>query len=165
MAYEFFFQYLYPLFQDSQFSFLRLFQYITFRSAYAALMALCLSLLALPWLIQFFHNKKLSQPIRKEGPNHHFNKSGTPTMGGILVLSITILSVLFWQDSTLIIYPLSSSPSSSSVHSDSPMIIKNLPLNILKVYPVKLKSSGNPSLLSPSSLLLSNSTPTHSSIP
>jgi len=96
MAYELLYEYLYPYLKDGDLSFVRLFQYITFRSAYAALTALLLSFVIAPRLIRFLKSKKLDQPIRDDGPETHFNKSGTPTMGGILILSCIIISTLFW---------------------------------------------------------------------
>ncbi len=96
MAYELFYKYLYPIFKDTDLSFLRLFQYITFRSAYAAITALLLSFIIGPYLIRYLKSKKLGQPIRDDGPQTHLNKSGTPTMGGILILGSIVISTIFW---------------------------------------------------------------------
>jgi len=87
---------LYPLVR--YFSFFNVFQYITFRAAYAALTALLLSLLFGPWLIQKLKRFNLSESIREDGPRSHRAKSGTPTMGGILILFSIAVSVLLWQD-------------------------------------------------------------------
>ena len=87
---------LYPLVR--YFSFFNVFQYITFRAAYAALTALLLSLLFGPWLIQKLKRFNLSESIREDGPKSHRAKSGTPTMGGILILFSIVVSVLLWQD-------------------------------------------------------------------
>jgi phospho-N-acetylmuramoyl-pentapeptide-transferase len=87
---------LYPLVK--YFSFFNVFQYITFRAAYAALTALLLSLLFGPWLIQKLKRFNLSESIREDGPKSHRAKSGTPTMGGILILFSIVASVLLWQD-------------------------------------------------------------------
>lgn len=95
MAYELFYKYLYPLFQDGDLSFFRIFQYITFRSAYSAITALILSFLIGPPLILYLRAKKANQPIRELGPDHG-DKKGTPTMGGILILGIIIITTLFW---------------------------------------------------------------------
>lgn len=87
---------LYPLVR--YFSFFNVFQYITFRAAYAALTALLLCLLFGPWLIQKLKRFNLSELIREDGPKSHRAKSGTPTMGGILILFSIVVSVLLWQD-------------------------------------------------------------------
>ncbi len=87
---------LYPLVK--YFSFFNVFQYITFRAAYAAMTALLLSLLFGPWLIQKLKRLNLSESIREDGPKSHRAKSGTPTMGGILILFSIVVSVLLWQD-------------------------------------------------------------------
>jgi phospho-N-acetylmuramoyl-pentapeptide-transferase len=87
---------LYPLVK--YFSFFNIFQYITFRAAYAALTALLLSLLFGPWLIRRLRRLNLGESIREEGPKTHRAKSGTPTMGGILILFSIVVSVLLWQD-------------------------------------------------------------------
>ncbi len=95
MAYEFFYKFLHPFFKDD-IGIFNVFKYITFRAVYAAVMALILSFIFGPRLIRFLKSKKLGQPIRKEGPETHFNKSGTPTMGGILILGVIVVSTLFF---------------------------------------------------------------------
>jgi phospho-N-acetylmuramoyl-pentapeptide-transferase len=87
---------LYPLVR--YFTFFNVFQYITFRAAYAALTALLLSLLFGPWLIRRLIELKVGESIRSDGPQTHLSKSGTPTMGGILMLSAIVVSVVVWQD-------------------------------------------------------------------
>jgi len=87
---------LYPLVK--YFTFFNIFQYITFRAAYAALTALLISFLVGPWLIQKLRQWKVGEEIRKDGPSTHMKKSGTPTMGGILIILSIIVSVLLWQD-------------------------------------------------------------------
>lgn len=96
MAYEFFYQYLYPLIADSELSFIRLFQYITFRSAYSAVTALLLSLWIAPKLIHYLKKKNYAQNIREDGPDRHLSKMGTPTMGGIVILGVLLLCTVFW---------------------------------------------------------------------
>lgn len=81
-----------------QFSFLNIFQYITFRAVYAAVTALLLSLFLGPLLIKWLKKQKLGQKIREDGPEAHLIKSGTPTMGGILIIFSIVVSVLLWQD-------------------------------------------------------------------
>ncbi len=93
MAYELLYEWL---FYNTDLSFLRLFKYITFRSAYAIITSIILSLIIAPWLIRYLQKKKMGQQIRKDGPKTHLNKSGTPTMGGILIIGVISFSVLFW---------------------------------------------------------------------
>ncbi|MBA7646852.1 Phospho-N-acetylmuramoyl-pentapeptide-transferase [subsurface metagenome] len=87
---------LYPLVE--YFTFFNIFQYITFRAAYAALTALLLSFLVGPWLIRKLKEKKAGEEIREDGPRTHQAKSGTPTMGGILIILSITVSVIIWQD-------------------------------------------------------------------
>jgi phospho-N-acetylmuramoyl-pentapeptide-transferase len=74
------------------------FRYITFRTAFAALTALLISLILGPWLIQRMRGIKLGQFIREEGPKSHQSKAGTPTMGGILILVAIIIPTVLWAD-------------------------------------------------------------------
>lgn len=76
------------------------FQYISFRSAYAAVTALLISFLCGPWVIKKITQLKLGQEIRVDGPKTHLSKAGTPTMGGVLILIAFIVSVLLWQELT-----------------------------------------------------------------
>ncbi len=80
------------------FSFFNIFQYITFRAAYACVTALIISFIFGPGLIKFLKNRKIGQQIRAEGPQTHYSKSGTPTMGGFLIILSIVVSVLLWQD-------------------------------------------------------------------
>ncbi|KAF1013989.1 MAG: Phospho-N-acetylmuramoyl-pentapeptide-transferase [Stenotrophomonas maltophilia] len=75
-----------------------LFNYQTFRAILAALTALFLSLWLGPAVIRRLAQFKGGQPIRKDGPQSHFSKAGTPTMGGSLILLTVTLSVLMWAD-------------------------------------------------------------------
>ena len=90
------FHLLYPL--HEQYSFLNVFKYITFRVFGAGLTALLISFVLGHFFIQFFKGKKVEQMIRDDGPPTHFSKQGTPTMGGVLILSSLILSTLLWAD-------------------------------------------------------------------
>jgi phospho-N-acetylmuramoyl-pentapeptide-transferase len=74
------------------------FAYITLRSILGALTALLVSLLLGPWFIRRLVKKQVGQPIRKLGPESHFSKAGTPTMGGALILFSIVLSTLLWAD-------------------------------------------------------------------
>ncbi len=77
---------------------LRVFQFITFRTAAASLTALALSLLLGPWLIRKLREFQIGQVIRHEGPQTHRTKAGTPTMGGILILTSVLVPTLLWAD-------------------------------------------------------------------
>ncbi len=77
-------------------SFLRLFQYITFRSAYAALTALLLVLLFGNLIIKWLYKLKLKEEIRDLGPESHKVKAGTPTMGGIIIIGAVLISIALW---------------------------------------------------------------------
>jgi phospho-N-acetylmuramoyl-pentapeptide-transferase len=74
------------------------FRYITFRTAFAALTALLISLILGPWLIERMRRIKLGQYIREEGPKSHQVKAGTPTMGGILINVAIIIPTILWAD-------------------------------------------------------------------
>jgi phospho-N-acetylmuramoyl-pentapeptide-transferase len=74
------------------------FRYITFRTAFAALTALLISLVLGPWLIERMRHIKLGQYIREEGPKSHQAKAGTPTMGGILINVAIIIPTILWAD-------------------------------------------------------------------
>ena len=75
-----------------------LFGYLTFRGILSALTALALSLWWGPAVIRRLAQLKGGQPIRKDGPQSHFSKAGTPTMGGALILLTVLASVLLWGD-------------------------------------------------------------------
>jgi len=78
--------------------FFRVFQYITFRAVMAALTALIIGLSFGPWVIRRLTELKLGQPIRELGVMAHQAKSGTPTMGGVLILIGIGVSTLLWFD-------------------------------------------------------------------
>jgi len=75
-----------------------LFGYLTFRGILAALTALFLSLWWGPAVIRRLAQYKGGQPIRQDGPQSHFSKAGTPTMGGALILFAVVAAVLLWGD-------------------------------------------------------------------
>ena len=87
---------LYPLHEVV--TFFNVFRYITFRTIYAAMTALLITLVVGPWLIRKLQERRFGQVVRQDGPSSHFKKGGTPTGGGILVLSAIILSTLLWAD-------------------------------------------------------------------
>ncbi|MGO3128139.1 MAG: phospho-N-acetylmuramoyl-pentapeptide-transferase [Luteimonas sp.] len=78
--------------------FFKLFEYLTFRGILAALTSLLLSLWLGPAVIRRLAQFKGGQPIRQDGPQTHFSKAGTPTMGGALILLTIFLSVVLWGD-------------------------------------------------------------------
>jgi phospho-N-acetylmuramoyl-pentapeptide-transferase len=81
-----------------EFGFLRVFQYLTFRALMASLTALLLGLAAGPYVIRRLTALKIGQQVRSYGMETHLTKSGTPTMGGVLVLFSIALSTLLWFD-------------------------------------------------------------------
>lgn len=87
---------LFPL-RDYIFGF-NVFGYITFRAAWAALTALAISFVLGPWLIRHLTRIKAGQFIRAEGPQSHQIKSGTPTMGGILIILAVVIPTIMWAD-------------------------------------------------------------------
>ncbi len=87
---------LYPFVK--YFSFFNIFQYITFRAAYALITALLIAFLLGPWMIEKLRKIKIGQAIRMDGPKTHLSKSGTPTMGGLLIIFSVIVSVVLWED-------------------------------------------------------------------
>jgi phospho-N-acetylmuramoyl-pentapeptide-transferase len=92
------FHLLYP-FHD-QFSVLNVTRYITFRTAAASLSALAISLVLGPWMVQRLRDFQIGQVIRQEGPTSHRAKAGTPTMGGLLILTAALVPTLLWADLT-----------------------------------------------------------------
>ncbi len=80
------------------FSFFRVFQYITFRAVMAAMTALLIGLVAGPWVIRRLVALKIGQPIRDYAMQTHLSKSGTPTMGGVLILISIAVSTVLWSD-------------------------------------------------------------------
>jgi phospho-N-acetylmuramoyl-pentapeptide-transferase len=76
--------------------FLRVFQYITFRAVMAAMTSLLIGLFAGPWVIRRLTALKIGQPIREYAMQTHLAKSGTPTMGGVLILLSIGISTLLW---------------------------------------------------------------------
>ncbi len=89
-------QWLQGLYPDL--GFLRVFQYLTFRAVMAALTALLIGLAFGPWVIRRLTEMKIGQPIRQYGVQQHLAKSGTPTMGGVLILIGIGVSTLLWFD-------------------------------------------------------------------
>ena len=91
------FYYLYLKFYTS-FHLLNVFHYITFRTAYASITALFLSLVLGPWVIRRLKDFQIGQYIREYGPQSHQAKAGTPTMGGVLIDLCIVIPTLLWAD-------------------------------------------------------------------
>ena len=80
------------------FSGFNVFSYLTFRAIISTLTALTLSLYFGPKLIRALQRMQIGQTVRDDGPESHLSKSGTPTMGGLLILGAIVFSVLLWGD-------------------------------------------------------------------
>ncbi|WP_018693486.1 phospho-N-acetylmuramoyl-pentapeptide-transferase [Algicola sagamiensis] len=77
-----------------------LFQYLSVRTIFSVLTALFLSLFLGPRLIRYLQRMQIGQTVRDDGPESHLSKSGTPTMGGLLILGTVVTSILLWADLT-----------------------------------------------------------------
>jgi len=80
------------------FSFFNVFSYLTFRSILGILTSLLLSLYLGPKLIAALQRMQIGQVVRGDGPESHFSKKGTPTMGGLLILGAVLISTLLWAN-------------------------------------------------------------------
>lgn len=91
---------LFALFEmlAEQYSFFNVFQYLTFRAICSVLTALSISLIMGPVMIRKLSHHQIGQTVRQDGPPTHFDKVGTPTMGGLLILASLILATLLWAD-------------------------------------------------------------------
>src|SRR5271157_524674 len=89
LLYEHLFRYASPL---------RVFRYVTFRTAFASLTAMFLCIFLGPWLIGKLRQFQIGQYIREEGPKSHQKKAGTPTMGGVLIIISIVIPTLLWAD-------------------------------------------------------------------
>ncbi|MBJ6726665.1 phospho-N-acetylmuramoyl-pentapeptide-transferase [Geomesophilobacter sediminis] len=87
---------LYPL--ASSYKLFNVFKYLTFRTIYAMITALVLAFIVGPWVIRKLEGLQARQVIRTDGPESHLKKSGTPTMGGVLILLCTVVPTLLWAD-------------------------------------------------------------------
>jgi phospho-N-acetylmuramoyl-pentapeptide-transferase len=93
LLYWLLYQKLFPTFHA-----FRIFSYLTFRTAFAALTALLIALLIGPYLIQRLREFQVRQFIREDGPQEHQKKAGTPTMGGLLILVAILVPTLLWSN-------------------------------------------------------------------
>jgi phospho-N-acetylmuramoyl-pentapeptide-transferase len=89
---------LYPL--HTQFAVFNVARYITFRTAAASLSALVIGLFVGPVMIRKLHDFQIGQVVRQDGPATHRTKAGTPTMGGLLILTSVLVPTLLWADLT-----------------------------------------------------------------
>ena len=93
MLYWLLYEKLFPFFHP-----FRIFRYLTFRTAFASLTALLIALFIGPWVIQKLREFQIGQYVRDDGPQSHLKKSGTPTMGGILIIIAILLPTVLWSD-------------------------------------------------------------------
>ncbi len=91
-----FYEFLFPLVR--YFTPFNVFQYITFRAAYAAITSLLICFLFGPSMIALLRRKEAGESIRSDGPETHHAKSGTPTMGGLLMILAIVVSGILWMD-------------------------------------------------------------------
>jgi phospho-N-acetylmuramoyl-pentapeptide-transferase len=91
-----FYHLLYPF--HAEWSVLNVFKYITFRTIYATITALLITLMLGPWVIRRLSVLRMGEVIRNDGPQSHLKKEGTPTMGGVLILGAVIISTLLWAN-------------------------------------------------------------------
>jgi phospho-N-acetylmuramoyl-pentapeptide-transferase len=76
----------------------RIFRYLTFRTAFASLTALLIALFIGPYVIQKLREFQIGQFVREDGPQSHMKKTGTPTMGGVLICIAILLPTVLWSD-------------------------------------------------------------------
>jgi phospho-N-acetylmuramoyl-pentapeptide-transferase len=97
MLYHLLYEFVYP---RTHLAVLNVTRYITFRTAAATLSALAISLVFGPWLIRKLREFQIGQVVRTDGPQTHRPKAGTPTMGGLLILTAALVPTLLWADLT-----------------------------------------------------------------
>ena len=93
MLYWLLYEKLYPFFHA-----FRIFRYLTFRTVFASLTALLISLFIGPYVIQKLREFQIGQFVRDDGPQSHLKKTGTPTMGGVLICIAILLPTVLWSD-------------------------------------------------------------------
>ncbi len=89
LLYEKLFPYFHPF---------RIFRFLTFRTVFASLTALLIAMFIGPYVIQKLREFQIGQYIREDGPQSHLKKSGTPTMGGVLIVIAILLPTVLWSD-------------------------------------------------------------------
>ena len=95
MLYWLFFEKLYPHFTP-----FRIFGYVTFRTLAASITALLVALFLGPWMIRRLRELQIGQHIRDDGPESHLKKAGTPTMGGLLIITAVVIPTLLFTNLT-----------------------------------------------------------------
>jgi phospho-N-acetylmuramoyl-pentapeptide-transferase len=93
LLYWLLYQKLFPYFHP-----FRIFRFLTFRTAFASLTALLIALLIGPFVIEKLRQFQISQYVREDGPESHQKKTGTPTMGGVLIVIAILLPTVLWSD-------------------------------------------------------------------
>ncbi|HUB52752.1 MAG TPA: phospho-N-acetylmuramoyl-pentapeptide-transferase [Terracidiphilus sp.] len=93
MLYWLLYEKLFPFFHP-----FRIFRYLTFRTAFASLTALLIALFIGPYVIQKLREFQIGQYVRDDGPQSHLKKTGTPTMGGVLICIAILLPTVLWSD-------------------------------------------------------------------
>jgi phospho-N-acetylmuramoyl-pentapeptide-transferase len=93
LLYWLLYQKLFPFFHP-----FRIFRYLTFRTAFASGTALLIALFIGPWVIQKLREFQIGQYVREDGPQSHLKKTGTPTMGGVLILIAILVPTVLWSD-------------------------------------------------------------------
>ena len=93
MFYWLLYEKLFPFFHP-----FRVFRYLTLRTAFASLTALLLTLFIGPWVIKKLRQFQIGQFVRNDGPKSHLKKTGTPTMGGVLIIIAILLPTVLWSD-------------------------------------------------------------------
>ncbi len=93
MLYWLLYEKLFPFFHP-----LRIFRYLTFRTVFASLTALLITLFIGPYVIQKLREFQIGQFVRDDGPQSHLKKTGTPTMGGVLICIAILLPTVLWSD-------------------------------------------------------------------
>ena len=93
MLYWLLYEKLFPFFHP-----FRIFRYLTFRTAFASGTALLIAMFIGPWVIQKLREFQIGQYVRDDGPQSHLKKTGTPTMGGVLIGIAILLPTVLWSD-------------------------------------------------------------------
>ena len=93
MLYWLLYEKLFPFFHP-----FRIFRYLTFRTAFASLTALLIALFIGPYVIQKLREFQIGQFVRDDGPESHLKKTGTPTMGGVLICIAILVPTILWSD-------------------------------------------------------------------
>lgn len=89
---------LYPFSENPRTSYLNVLRYVPFRVLAATTTAMFLTFGLYPWFIRRLQSKQIGQVVRKDGPETHFSKAGTPTMGGALILLALVSATVLWAD-------------------------------------------------------------------